>query len=185
MERAIDEGVPAITDDADLVCHAGNVEAVIEATGTIEYGAHVALQAVTHGKHTVLGNVELDATVGPILKAYADSAGVLISNSDGDEPGVAMNMLRFVRSIGLKPVVTGNLKGLYDPYRTPETQKAFRRGEQSKSHHHDLVCRRYQIVYGVDGAGQCDGLSGWQARHVRAVSWIMSTTARPITWIAC
>ncbi len=133
LERAIDEGIPAITDDADLVCHAGNVEAVIEATGTIEYGAHVALQAVTHGKHTVLGNVELDATVGPILKAYADSAGVIISNSDGDEPGVAMNMLRFVRSIGLKPMVTGNLKGLYDPYRTPETQKGFAEANNQKA----------------------------------------------------
>jgi predicted homoserine dehydrogenase-like protein len=67
----------------------------------------------------------LDATLGPILKAHADRAGVIYSNSDGDEPGVAMNQIRFVRSIGLTPVVAGNLKGLYDPYRTPETQRGF------------------------------------------------------------
>jgi len=132
LEKAVGEGRPAITDDADLVCRAGNIDAVIEATGTIEFGAGVVLRAVEHGKHTVMMNVELDATLGPILKHHADQAGVVISNSDGDEPGVAMNMLRFVRSIGLQPVVAGNLKGLYDPYRTPETQKGFAEAHNQK-----------------------------------------------------
>jgi predicted homoserine dehydrogenase-like protein len=132
VERAIAAGRPVITDDADLVCRAGNVEAVIEATGTVEFGAGVVLRAVEHGKHIVLMNVELDATVGPILKYHADQAGVVYSNSDGDEPGVAMNMLRFVRSIGLQPRVAGNLKGLYDRYRTPETQQAFARQHNQK-----------------------------------------------------
>jgi predicted homoserine dehydrogenase-like protein len=125
MEQAVRAGRPAITDDPSVLCEAGGIDAIIEATGTIEFGAAVVLRAVGHGKHIILMNVELDATIGPILKARADSAGVVYSNSDGDEPGVAMNMLRFVRTIGLKPVVAGNLKGLYDPYRTPETQKAF------------------------------------------------------------
>ena len=44
---------------------------------------------------------------------------------DGDEPGVAMNLLRYTRSIGLTPVAAGNLKGMLDPYRTPETQREF------------------------------------------------------------
>lgn len=125
LERAISAGTFAVTEDPFLVCEADGIDAVIEATGTIEFGAKVVLRAVKHGKHTVVLNCELDATVGPILKAYADRAGVVYSNSDGDEPGVAMNMIRFVRSIGLKPVVAGNLKGLYDPYRNPDTQRDF------------------------------------------------------------
>jgi predicted homoserine dehydrogenase-like protein len=80
---------------------------------------------VQHGKHVILINAELDATLGPVLKTHADRAGVVYTNTDGDEPGVAMNMIRFVRSIGLTPMVAGNLKGLYDPYRTPQTQRAF------------------------------------------------------------
>lgn len=115
----------AVTEDPAAVCGAEGVEVLIECTGTIEHGARVVLSAIEHGKHVVLMNVELDATLGPVLKAKADRQGVVYSNSDGDEPGVAMNMLRFVRSIGLKPVVAGNLKGLYDPYRTPETQRGF------------------------------------------------------------
>jgi predicted homoserine dehydrogenase-like protein len=125
LEEAIRDQRFAVTDDASVICDAGGIDAVIEATGTIEFGANVVMKAIEYGKHVIILNCELDATLGPILKVYADRTGVIYSNSDGDEPGVAMNMIRFVRSIGLKPVVAGNLKGLYDPYRTPETQRSF------------------------------------------------------------
>jgi predicted homoserine dehydrogenase-like protein len=125
METAIARGQFAITDDPALLCQAGNIDAIIEATGEIEFGAQVVLQAIQNGKHVILMNAELDATVGPILKMYADRAGVVITNTDGDEPGVAMNLYRFVKTIGLRPVLAGNLKGMIDPYRTPETQREF------------------------------------------------------------
>lgn len=125
METAIEGGRHALAQDPALLCEAGNVDAVIEATGDIEFGARVALKSFEHGKHVVLMNAELDATVGPILKTYADRAGVVFTNTDGDEPGVAMNLFRFVKTIGFKPVLAGNLKGMIDPYRTPETQRQF------------------------------------------------------------
>lgn len=133
LERAIRDQCVAITDNAAVVCEADGIDAVIEATGTVEFACGVALRAIEHRKHVILINVELDATLGPILKSYADRAGVVYSNTDGDEPGVAMNMIRFVRSIGLKPVVAGNLKGLYDPYRTPETQRGFAEAQRQKA----------------------------------------------------
>jgi len=70
-------------------------------------------------------NAELDGTIGPLLKRKADAAGVIYSVTDGDQPGVQMNLVRFVRSIGLTPLICGNIKGLQDPYRTPETQRDF------------------------------------------------------------
>jgi predicted homoserine dehydrogenase-like protein len=73
----------------------------------------------------VLVNAELDSILGPILKARADRAGVVITHTDGDEPGVAMTLLRYLRSLGLRPVAAGNIKGMVDYYRTPETQRAF------------------------------------------------------------
>jgi predicted homoserine dehydrogenase-like protein len=36
-----------------------------------------------------------------------------------------MNLYRFVKTIGYRPVLVGNLKGMIDPHRTPETQKVF------------------------------------------------------------
>jgi len=125
LESAISRGKYAITDDAMLLCEAEGIDAVVEATGEVEFGAHVALKAIEHKKHVVLMNAELDAVVGPILKIYADKAGVVITNVDGDQPGVVMNLYRWVDTIGYKPVLAGNMKGLQDHYRTPETQKGF------------------------------------------------------------
>ena len=125
LERAIRAGQYAVTDDPLLLCRAQGIDVVIECTGEVEFGARVAMEAIAHGKHVVLMNAELDATVGPILKVHADRNGVVITNTDGDEPGVAMNLYRFVKMIGYRPVAAGNFKGMIDPYRTPDTQKAF------------------------------------------------------------
>ena len=125
LEDAIKRGQYAITDNALLLCQAEGIDVVIEATGEIEFGAQVTLKAIEHGKHVILMNAELDATVGPILKVYADRAGIVITNADGDQPGVVMNLFRFVKTIGYDPVLAGNIKGLQDHYRTPQTQAAF------------------------------------------------------------
>jgi predicted homoserine dehydrogenase-like protein len=125
LEAAIEFGYAAVTDDPDNLSEAGGIDCVLDVTGAIEYGARVTLGAIKQGKHIVSMNAELDGTVGPILKRYADRAGVILTGSDGDQPGVQMNLYRFVRSIGLTPLVCGNIKGLQDPYRTPTTQASF------------------------------------------------------------
>ena len=127
LERAVASGTPAVTDDALLLCRAAGIDAIIEVTGTIEHAARVTLEAIAHGKHVVLMNAEVDGTIGPILKTYADRAGVVLTSADGDQPGVMMNLFRFVRGIGVKPVLCGNIKGLHDPYRNPTTQQGFAR----------------------------------------------------------
>jgi predicted homoserine dehydrogenase-like protein len=127
LEECIRQGVPAVTDDALLVCRAEGIDAIIEVTGAVEHGAHVAMEAIRHRKHLILLNAELDGTVGAILKAYADEAGVIYSVSDGDQPGVTLNLVRFVKGLGVKPVLCGNIKGLHDPYRNPTTQEGFAR----------------------------------------------------------
>ena len=127
LEDAIAQGQYAVTDDAMLLCQADGIDALIEVTGTIEFGAHVVMEAIAHRKHIIMMNAELDGTVGPILKVYADRAGVILTASDGDQPGVQMNLYRFVKNIGLTPLLCGNIKGLQDPYRNPTTQEAFAR----------------------------------------------------------
>jgi predicted homoserine dehydrogenase-like protein len=133
LEQAIANKEYAITDDPMIVCQAENVEAIIDATGEFEFGAHVAMAAINHGKHLILMNAELDSTVGPILKHYADRAGVVYTYTDGDEPGVAMNLYRFVKTIGYKPVLMGQIKGFLDRYRNPETQRGFAEKHNQKA----------------------------------------------------
>lgn len=125
LAEAIRAGKPAVTEDPLLLCRAEGIDALIEVTGTIEFAAGIVLEAIANRKHVVLMNAELDGTLGPILKTYADRAGVILSACDGDQPGVEMNLFRYVQSIGLKPLVCGNIKGLQDPYRNPTTQAGF------------------------------------------------------------
>ena len=128
------KGKAAVTDDPHLLCAADTVDVIIEVTGTIEYAARVVLDAFSGGKHVVLMNAELDGTVGPLLGALAHEAGVVYTACDGDQPGVEMNLYRFVRSIGLRPLLCGNVKGLQDPYRNPTTQEGFARQWGQKAH---------------------------------------------------
>jgi predicted homoserine dehydrogenase-like protein len=127
LSKAIAAGRYAVTGDPLLVARQPEVEAVIEVTGAVEDGARVVLTAIEHGKHVILMNAELDGTVGPILRRRADDAGVVYTNADGDQPGVQLNLYRFVKAIGVRPVLCGNIKGLHDPYRNPTTQEGFAR----------------------------------------------------------
>lgn len=125
LQDCIHRGQPAVTQDPFLLCDAEGIDCLIDATGAVDYGARVTLRAIERGKHLVSMNAELDGTVGPLLRRRADAAGTIFTGADGDQPGVQMNLWRYVRSIGLTPLVCGNIKGLQDPYRTPTTQAGF------------------------------------------------------------
>lgn len=127
LTEALEAGRCAVTDDPALLCEADGIEVVLEVTGAVEFGAHVVMNAIQHGKHVVTMNAELQGTLGPILKTYADRAGMVLTDSDGDQPGVIMNLYRFVRGLGVRAVLAGNIKGLQDAYRTPTTQADFAR----------------------------------------------------------
>ena len=125
VDEAIKAGKHCVVNDPSLLCQCPHIDVILEVTGAVEFGAHVVVDAIEHHKHVVMMNAELDSTVGPVLKTMADKKGVVITNVDGDQPGVLMNLYRFVKGIGVKPVLCGNIKGLQDPYRTPTTQKSF------------------------------------------------------------
>ena len=124
-EESIGSGIPVIATDPFVLTACNAVDVLVEATGTVEAAAGVVLDAFDHRKHVVLVNAELDSLVGPILKAKADQAGVILTHTDGDEPGVAMTLLRYLRTLGLRVVAAGNIKGMVDYYRNPDTQRAF------------------------------------------------------------
>lgn len=122
LEDNIQKGKYSITNNYELLCEAEGLDAIVEATGAVELCAKITLSCIHNNKHIILMNAETDGTVGPILKHYADQKGVVFTNVDGDQPGVIMNLYRYVKSLGLKPVLCGNIKGLHDPYRNPTTQ---------------------------------------------------------------
>ncbi len=173
IESAVGRGDYVFTGDADLLAKAANIDAIVEATGEVEFGAKVVLDAIENGKHVILMNAELDAVVGPILKVYADRAGVVISNVDGDQPGVVMNLYRWVATIGYKPVVAGNIKGLQDHYRTPATQQGFadqhKQGVKMITSFADgtKISMEMVVVANATGFGVATrGMRGQECKHV-------------------
>ena len=94
---------------AELSC----VEVVVDATGDPETGAHLAMNAIHNGKHVVMLNIEADVTVGPILNRMAQDAGVVYTGSAGDEPVAIIELIEFVKSVGLQVVAAG--KGKNNP----------------------------------------------------------------------
>jgi predicted homoserine dehydrogenase-like protein len=114
---------PVVTEDAMLIARSDYIDVVVDVTGAVEFGARVALESFRHGKDVVLMNVELDATIGPILQTYADRHGVILTGCEGTEPGLQMNLYRWVKGLGLTPRLLGNVKGPQDRYRNPTTER--------------------------------------------------------------
>lgn len=125
LREALARDEPVVTTDALALCAADGIDVIVEVTGTIAYATHAVVAALEAGKHVVLMNAELDATIGPILKKMATEAGVVLTASDGDQPGVLGNLIRQVRGLGVKPVMCGNIKGFHDTKRNPRTQAGF------------------------------------------------------------
>lgn len=127
LDACLRSGGTAVTSSIEAATESELIDAIVDVTGAVEFGAHLALSTIANGKHLILMNAEVDATVGPILAQRAKAAGVIYTGCDGDQPGVQMNLYRFVTGLGLTPLVAGNIKGLQDPYRTPTTQESFAR----------------------------------------------------------
>ncbi|HTM78152.1 MAG TPA: NAD(P)H-dependent oxidoreductase [Devosia sp.] len=109
---AIEMGKIAITS-AETLVNTPNIDVVIDATGKPGVAADYALQAMEHGKHLVMMNVEADVTIGPYLKKEADRLGVVYSVGAGDEPSSCMELIEFVSALGLPIVAAG--KGKNNP----------------------------------------------------------------------
>jgi predicted homoserine dehydrogenase-like protein len=102
----------------------------------------------------------------------------VITNSDGDQPGVIMNLYRFVQAIGCKPVLAGNIKGLHDPYRTPETQQAYAARYGQKPHmvtsFADGTKISMEMAVVANGTGFRAGQRGMYGRHCAHVKDTLS-----------
>jgi len=127
IDAAVGRGQVAVTANHEAMTECSVVECVVDCTGSVEFGAHLALATLAGRKHLVLMNAEVDATIGVILNKKFTEAGLVYTGCDGDQPGVQMNLIRFVRGLGCRPLVAGNIKGLQDPYRNPTTQEGFAR----------------------------------------------------------
>src|SRR5882724_666519 len=74
LDQAVRLGQAVVAEDPFLICRSSEIDVVVDVTGSVEFGAHVILEAFKYGKPVVLMNAEVDATIGPILQVYARKA---------------------------------------------------------------------------------------------------------------
>jgi predicted homoserine dehydrogenase-like protein len=75
------------------------VDVLVDLTGSVEFGAHVAMEAFKHGKDVVLMNAEIDATIGPIMQTYAAKHGVIFLRAMAMSRA-QINLYRWVKGLG-------------------------------------------------------------------------------------
>lgn len=125
FQKAFKSKIPVITQNIEVLIKGKGLDILVDMTGSIEFSAKLTIDAIAHKKDILSFNAELDGTLGPILKYKADKAHVKYSVAEGDQPGVTLNLYRFVKGMGFEPLLCGNIKGMLDEYRTPSTQANF------------------------------------------------------------
>ncbi|EAF3072908.1 NAD(P)-dependent oxidoreductase [Listeria monocytogenes] len=99
-----------LSNDFKEIIHSDLVEVIVDATGVPEVGAKISLETLLAKKQLVLLNVEIDITIGPLMKKLYDSAGLVYTGSDGDEPAAITELYEFSKSMGMEVLVAGKGK---------------------------------------------------------------------------
>jgi predicted homoserine dehydrogenase-like protein len=126
ITSAMERGKVSVTDDPLALCQSP-VDVIVEATGVPENGARVGAEAIAHGKHIVMVNMETDVAVGPLLQRRARAAGVVYTVADGDQPGCIMRLVDWAQALGLEVVVAGRGTRRFGFDRAGDPSEAFAR----------------------------------------------------------
>ena len=115
LDDAVRKRATHVSADAEALIKCPGVEVIVEATGIPEAGLVHAIEAIEHGKHIVMVNVEADALAGPLLARKAKAAGVVYSLAWGDQPALICEHVDWARACGFKVIAAG--KGTrYEPH---------------------------------------------------------------------
>ena len=118
VRDAVERGQPVVTQDPDLAIACDALEVLVEATGTLDHGATVMLDALRAGRRVVSINAEVDATVGWLLHVAAAANGGVYTICDGDQPGVQMRTLDQVHGMAFDVVASVNCKRHMDVHQS-------------------------------------------------------------------
>jgi predicted homoserine dehydrogenase-like protein len=119
LARTLAEGVVAVFSDGEQLAQMRELDAVIEATGTILPGAHFCLAALQAKKHLILMNSEIDLIFGSYLCRVAEENGVVCTSCDGDQYGALKHLIDDILKWGFSLVMAGNIKGFLDRSANP------------------------------------------------------------------
>jgi predicted homoserine dehydrogenase-like protein len=119
LNDAVEDGLLAITDDADLVARTESADVFMDATNAIAAAGEFCCTAIEHGMHLIMMNAEADLAFGPWFLHLARKNGVVYTSCDGDQHGVIKRLVDDLELWGFELVLAGNIKGYLDRYANP------------------------------------------------------------------
>ena len=147
------EGRHAVTEDPPLVCRAEGVDAVLEVTGAV--GLRGASRTRRDRARKARGGDERRARrdAGPAAEGCAPiAAGVVYSASDGDQPGVQMNLLPLRQRRRRDAAAVRQHQGAARPVAQPRRpRQASPAAGDRTPHGHELRRRDEDLVRAGDG----------------------------------
>ncbi|MCG2790019.1 MAG: NAD(P)-dependent oxidoreductase [Actinomycetia bacterium] len=113
ISKAIQSGKIIFTDSLTAMSQIKEVDVIVDATGSPEAGAQIAITGISNKKHVVTLNVEADTSIGPLLKKLAVNSGVVYTVAAGDEPAALKELYDFAAALNLEIIAAG--KGKNNP----------------------------------------------------------------------
>lgn len=113
ISKAIQSGKIIFTDSLTAMSQIKEVDVIVDATGSPEAGAQIAITGIINKKHIVTLNVEADTSIGPLLKKLAINSGVVYTVAAGDEPAALKELYDFAAALNLEIIAAG--KGKNNP----------------------------------------------------------------------
>ncbi|MFJ5295758.1 NAD(P)H-dependent oxidoreductase [Pseudomonas sp. NPDC088368] len=123
FDDAVRNQTTYIQDDAQALISNGQVDVIIDATGSPAAGIRHALLCCEHRKHIIMVNVEADVLAGPLLAQKAAEAGIVYTMAYGDQPALIVELVDWARTSGFEVVCAGKGTKYLPAYHTstPDT----------------------------------------------------------------
>ncbi|WP_165823939.1 homoserine dehydrogenase [Pseudochryseolinea flava] len=134
LDRAIERGRLAVTDNAQLVVSSELINVMVECTDSIAEGGAHALKALQHHQHVVMMNAKADLMYGPLLLQVGNEQGVVYSTCDGTPAAALQNLIDEIDLWGLDIVLAGAFIPNFD--NVLPTLKIVRETDRSQHGHH-------------------------------------------------
>jgi predicted homoserine dehydrogenase-like protein len=119
IRKGIEANKKVVVEDGMLIPESP-VDVTVDSTGYPDFGAYFAYCSIQNGKHVLMVNLEADIVVGPILRTLADKAGVVYTESDGDQPSLIKGLVDWAQALGFEVVTAGKGSHVYPNYNEEE-----------------------------------------------------------------
>ena len=133
VRERVHAGRAVIVEAADLLAEAP-LDVVVEATGRPEVSARVIPGLLRAGIHVVNVTVESDVLLGALFRRQADTAGVVYSLADGDQPICTKRLYDWAVGLGYRVIAAGRGTRRYPTDRALTPAEAFARWGVDEEH---------------------------------------------------